>query len=425
MRLPRSPVAPAVAALSAIIAIAFATHFPAIAFPLHENYKPPTVFSKMARTQFDLRMLLGAGGVCCSGVKDYDELRRVAQERDPGKRPYPYPPLACFLFMPLSRISTDHARLLWLFAFPLSFSLCLLCFLRAALPRARRYWPQVLLATVLCFMGSASVLHQLERGNYDWVVLSLYLLALAFMSLRRGWIAGVLLALAIALKAYPLVLLPFLVVLRRWREAAAALLTLAVIILLTGPTNHLQWLNALAAERLQWQGLHPWNTSLANVIVWLDDGLAPIMVERLASVTYLLLSGGMLAIVWRLEVRRRAPDPAQLGALLLPLMFMVPSIAWGYTLFSLIAILPVLVDAYAQSASQRCLLLAMGGLVGICQSALPAFWRQPPRGELVIPVFSLCLVFLTVLSGWALVNGAWGNRATPPRGAEVDVEGEQ
>jgi hypothetical protein len=420
MRLPRTPLAPLWTALLVLTLVGFAAELRQIAAPTPKGYRPPSGVPRSSVVQSDFRILIGANRAYLAGARDYAETQASAQEADFDKRIYGYPPFVYTLFASLNFFGEEGARLVWLFAFPPAFLLALYAYLRAALPRLREQRPAAYLLAALCFLTSASTLLLLERGNFDWVVLTLYLLGLALIAQRRGALAGLPLGMAIALKAYPLAIVPFLLALRRWRELASTLATVAVIVLVTGPKNNLQWLVSVTAERMHVRALHPLNTSLANLLRGFDNDMAPSTANTAGLALFLVLGGALFALVAYLRWRGREIDPAQLGALILPLMFMIPALTWSYTLFSLGALLLVLANSYARPSSPRLLLLVMGAIIGLCQSPIFGFRLVRPYILWSVPILSLCLVLLTVLAAWALLRGV---ATTPTEEQARDADG--
>jgi hypothetical protein len=221
MRLPRSPLAPLLTALVVLTVVSFTTQLRQVAAPTPRGYRPPNNIPRMRVVQADFRILIGANRAYLGGARDYTETQRAAERADIGQHIYGYPPFVYTLFASLNFAGEEGARLIWLFAFPPTFLLALYAFLCAALPNLREHRTQVFALAAVCFMASASTLLLLERGNFDWVVLALYLFGLALIAQGRGGLAGLPLGMAIGLKAYPIVLLPFLVALRaqRWRQS--------------------------------------------------------------------------------------------------------------------------------------------------------------------------------------------------------------
>jgi len=95
--------------------------------------------------------------------------------------------------------------------------------------------------------------------------------------------------------------------------------------------------------------------------------------------------------------------------LAVPLMYLVPATAASYTLFSLLPLLFVAADGWADRPRLRGGLLAVGALVGLCQAPLMA-WALLNRGPMwMTPTVSVAVLGLAVLGpvlAWSLPGAA-------------------
>ena len=157
--------------------------------------------------------------------------------------PYLYPPLFAAVLSPLAQLDYPVARWLWAAGeiLALAFSLHLL---RAATGlRLGRGWRGPALAFVVLFPPTGD---DLLKGQVTSLLL--LLCAGAWLAQRRARpeIAGVLLAVATALKVAPGLLLLYLALRRDWRAlgaaAAAGAALLGLSLLLAGPERHAQYL---------------------------------------------------------------------------------------------------------------------------------------------------------------------------------------
>jgi hypothetical protein len=159
----------------------------AIAFVLYVVYTPNTT------------TLLGAGDVWL--YRDYAQ-KALA---DPPELPREYPPLSTALFVVPQLLSPDRYMLGWtLWA---AFAMWLVV-LAVDWLSGRGWW--LLLLLTLGAWGTAAF-------RFDIFVVLVTVLAFAAASRRRWVLAQCLLALAVALKLYPIILMP-LVVVWQWRE---------------------------------------------------------------------------------------------------------------------------------------------------------------------------------------------------------------
>jgi hypothetical protein len=157
---------------------------------------------------------------------------------DPG---YIYPPLLAFLMQPLTLLGATAAATLWVFVNAILAAL--LCWL--GVDTARRAmgiaWPRE--RTIIASCASLLLLadgfrNELEWGNCNLVILAPVLLAIRWLATRPA-VAGVLLALAAALKYLPILFLVWLLARRQWRAAAA--MVAALVTLLLVPALEVGW----------------------------------------------------------------------------------------------------------------------------------------------------------------------------------------
>jgi hypothetical protein len=136
---------------------------------------------------------------------------------------YVYPPLLAFLYMPLARLSMRHAAQIALTidvaALFAGLMLASRAMLRRLSPRtpARSVWPVALLAALIVFDKMKAETQMLQTD----VFLVLGVGAGLYWLDRRPTVAGLFLAFATNIKYVPIVLLPYLLLRRRWVAAAA------------------------------------------------------------------------------------------------------------------------------------------------------------------------------------------------------------
>jgi hypothetical protein len=167
------------------------------------------------------------------GVSPYqpDTLRAIV---DPSVTrqvwPYLYSPPSLLAFWPLSWLSLDQALLAMLvFNQFMVIVMAWLIFKCLGLSLRRDFFTIGLLTCYLLLF--AAIVHTLSYSQMGMIVV---VLLLGFwLYARRGASipAGMLLALAIALKTYPLVILGLLLISRRYRDVAATLASLAAIMI--------------------------------------------------------------------------------------------------------------------------------------------------------------------------------------------------
>lgn len=135
-----------------------------------------------------------------------------------GVKGYIYPPLFAVLFAPLGLLSREHAGAVFAV---INAGLVLLCLWLSASEVIRRFrardsaatLPAVMLVALAVFGDKLRI--ELSLGQTDMLILACLLLALRWLD-RRPILAGVMLGLAGNLKYQSLVVLPYLIIRRRW-----------------------------------------------------------------------------------------------------------------------------------------------------------------------------------------------------------------
>jgi hypothetical protein len=143
--------------------------------------------------------------------------------------PFLYPPIAAVLLAPFSLfgravsiVCIDLVNVAsWFAAARLSDRL-------AAVP-GRRAWWVVALPSVISL---PFIWDMYDLGQPNLMLLALVLAGLALLRERRDWAAGAMFAVAAALKAFPIAILPYLLWRRRWRAAGGMVLGIATLLLL-------------------------------------------------------------------------------------------------------------------------------------------------------------------------------------------------
>lgn len=182
----------------------------------------------------DLPSFHAAGvSVFLRGESPYDSGRlAVFMERDVRVFPYLYPPPSLLLLAPLSALSYDGARQVVLVVnhlLVLALVLAIPLHLFRARPRHAVAGSALCIVYLLTFQP---LIVTLNHGQVNILLLACLVLFWLFASRGRAVLAGLFLALAVLLKSYPIILIPMLLLIRRWREgaSAAAWLALATIV---------------------------------------------------------------------------------------------------------------------------------------------------------------------------------------------------
>jgi alpha-1,2-mannosyltransferase len=265
--------------------------------------------------------------------------------------PFLYPPPALLLFSPMCLLGYQATRVLTL-ALNQALVVFALCSVAMGVLRCfpRERFPELALTVVYGLLFQPFIV-TIKEGQMNLVLLAL--LVLFWLLARKGriWSAGFFLALAISLKAYPVVILPMLWVSRRRREIFATAMWMAAIMLVSGLTLPgvvwRDWLVRIVPNggygRIP-DGLFspaaPWNQSLNAFFSRLlteSRWSHPSHVHPDLAVALTYLSAAAVTAISLLVVRRAARDPEgdplDLVMLVsLPLMFLIAPFAWDHHL---------------------------------------------------------------------------------------------
>lgn len=242
---------------------------------------------------------------------------------------YVYPPLFLLMVLPLGWLPFADAFGIRFATLALATGLLLRLAYREWRPlRAGNYW------LIVLTIAAVPVLYALRTGNAHLLVVLLTLAGIVAWSRKRIWAASLLLALAGAIKVFPLLLFPFFVVRREWKLALRLVLFSCVFWALPmvyfGPRQtvalYQSWYDTVARDVQGFERLHQLDYSLAGTTRrwlshvdypqfrdkdypqanWLD--LPPRAVRAMARVLQGLVLGFSLLLVglWR---EPRAEEP--------------------------------------------------------------------------------------------------------------------
>jgi hypothetical protein len=281
------------------------------------------VFSLRAASKMpDFEVYWRAGDRAAAG----EPLYREADEHYQLK----YLPAFAVLAIPASWLPLTVAKAVW---FAVSAALLgLLLALSVALPPARRrpVWALALVALVAMakFYG-----HELVLGQVNLLLGVLVVGAVHLMVRGQGALAGGLIALAIVVKPYAVLFVPWLAARREWRALAVAAagigVALALPVAIYGVAGtvalHQAWWSTVASSTAP-NLLNADNVSLAAMYAkWIGPGTTA---ARLAAATALVLLAAAALAWWR---GRALPAPAGLeAALLLTLIPLLSPQGWDY-----------------------------------------------------------------------------------------------
>ena len=287
--------------------------------------------------------------------------------------PYLYPPPSLLLFYPFSAVTYDAAKVRLLVAS----HVCLLVFLYLlffriapfeAPPGGRPLADALMTVFVLNYYPVAD--------NFAWGQINLIVLALvcfAWLALKRGGHAlsvAVPLSLAILLKTYPVLLLPLLVIRKRYAATGAVIGLLALYVLAAWAVLPQSLWGDWVRNVLPTGGyglrpfnlflpVEPWNHSINGFMLFVQDrapsllGLPTRWLTR--PLTYLLAGAVAAATVWLSYLSARGGRGAKTldleVSLFLLMMFLVAPLSWEHHL------------VYALPAALFALDFLLGGVV--------------------------------------------------------------
>ncbi len=140
-----------------------------------------------------------------------------------------YPPLAALLMAPLSLFGRAFSILCIVLVNLASWWAAIALSDRLSGEKGPKAWWVVALPSALCM---PLIFDTFNLGQPNLMLLALMMAGFALLQSERQWSAGALFALATALKAFPVAVLPYLLWRRRWRAAAAMTICLGVFLLI-------------------------------------------------------------------------------------------------------------------------------------------------------------------------------------------------
>jgi hypothetical protein len=247
-----------------------------------------------------------------------------------GHYQFKYLPAFAMIAAPLAALPMNAAKAFW-FAASALLMLVLLGLSVRALPEPKR--PLVVLL-VLTFAAMAKFYaHELVLGQVNLLFAVLVVLGLVEMRRGREWTAGILIALAIVVKPYAALFIPWLAL--RSNRTAFAAMTAGLIVVLLLPAARYGWTGNLQLLSDWW---HTVTSSTAPNLTNQDNvSVAAMFAKWLgpqpAASTFALLFGFLLLALTAVVVaaRRgiREPDPLEASLLLMLIPLLSPQ-GWDY-----------------------------------------------------------------------------------------------
>lgn len=288
--------------------------------------------------------------------------------------PFTYPPAFAFVMIPFAPLPPGLRTLLWYVVTVGGSVLVYACCERLA----RRLFPGPWTARQLAWLRAASlvlslkfILAVLENQAYDTFALAFVAAGLLGLAHRQEHWGGALLGVAAAIKATPLIFLPYLLMKRRfvaaaWFTGALVALSLLPDLLFTPQgTPHgyiVTWLRDVAGVAVRndasaapvpfWAGANPFNHSLRGALARLMDEQANPAEFKIALYATWLGFAAILGILL-LKSPRRDAFVAVDGALLLIGTLMLSPMTSRSHYVVLIVPYVILVAAYIRDAATR------------------------------------------------------------------------
>jgi hypothetical protein len=274
-----------------------------------------------------------------TGMRDFEVYYVAAQRAAAGEALYrsddehyqfKYLPAFAVLARPVAVLPMRTAKAVWFIASVVLLHLLILTSLRLLPERRRPAW--LLVVVVVIAMGKFYG-HELVLGQVNLLLGAV--VAAATLALRRNLdaSAGALLAVAVVVKPYAALFLPWIAAVRRWRAVSAATAGGLIALVLPVPAYglrgtidlHKAWW-ATVTESTAPNLLNQDNVSLAAMFAkWLGPG--PTAATLATGAALALLAVAMLVFTKRGDVR--APESME-AALLLTLLPLLSPQGWDY-----------------------------------------------------------------------------------------------
>jgi hypothetical protein len=286
--------------------------------------------------------------------------------------------------------------------------------------------------------------------NFFWaqtqiLILTMTVLAMRAMEDEREGTAGLFVALAGLLRAYPLLLLGYFVLRRKWKAlkfAIAGILVGALIpVVILGFPRCLSWVHGAAWVSNHDRMIYPLVISVAPFVsrmFWAifgsTTGLATDWLRRAAIAAVDAVILGMTVRATLIGAGRR-DDDFRIYSLWIVTMVLLSPVAWHhYMVLLLIPFVQIAVAAGQDRASRRALWMAVGSYLLACVSVPITYpmLARPTAFQLAFPSLSAPLLetgFFTLLMGyiaayWFAVDFKNDNRAAELRDLTEHASGE-
>jgi hypothetical protein len=310
-----------------------------------------------------------------------------------GHYQFKYLPAFALAMAPFAILDQDTAKMVW---FALSFGL-LAAFLRwsvAALPERR--WSERTLLWLAVILMAKFFGHELTLGQTNLLLGTLLVAALLTIQIDHPLVAGLLVGLAIFVKPYALIFLPWLAVTQGLPAVLASVAVLGAGLVL--PATVYGWrgnLELLAGwYRTVTQSTAPNlvgndNISLAAMWAkWIGPG-------QIATILAAISSAGMLALVagvWRKRHEVPTPDYLEFALLMLLVPLLSPQ-GWDYLLLLATPAVVLLLDRWREMKPGWQWLLA-ASLALMCLTVFDVMGREVYGRFMALSIVTVCALWV-------------------------------
>jgi hypothetical protein len=342
---------------------------------------------------------------------DFDVYRQAAARSlhgEPLYRPtdghyqFKYLPAFAMAMTPFAAVDADTARMVW---FALSFGL-LAVFLRwsiAALP-ARRLSERVLMWCAIVLMAKFYA-HELLLGQSNLLLGSLLVAALLAIQIEQPLLGGALIGLAIFIKPYAVVFIPWLAIAQGVAPAVVALAVLFCGLMapaaLYGWSGNLDLLNGwyrTVADSTAPNLLGADNISIAAMWAkWLGPGRTATVLAAATSLAAL----GAVAAAWRRRADIDEPEYLEFALLMLLVPLLSPQ-GWDYVLLLSTPAVLCILDRWRETGAVWRALTAVA-LALMCLTIFDLMGRTLYARFMSLSIVSVCALTLAV----SLVHFRW------------------
>ena len=319
-----------------------------------------------------------------------------------GHYQFKYFPTFALLMAPFAMLDQDTGKVLW-FAISIGLLALLLRWSVAALPE-RRLSQRILLVLAIILMAKFYA-HELLLGQTNLLLAALLVAALLAVQVDRRITAGALVGVAVFIKPYALILVPWLLVTQGWATAATAagivmlgLLLPAVTYGWSGNLDLLRGWLLTVSDSTTPNLLGNDNVSIAAMWAkWLGPG------SLASGLAWLTVVGTAVLVIVAWRRRRTVSAPEYLECALL--MLLVPLVSpqgWDYVLLLATPAVVCLVDRWREFT--RLWQCGLGvALALMCLTIFDIMGRTLYGQFMALSVVSVCA--LTVAAG--LVHTRW------------------